>query len=101
MFEVAFPKLLEYGWPGIIVVLLLYAIKKLVDVITDRDLVIITKDKEINDLQEKRIAEAMKSVVVLAESSAAHEASANVLRQVAFLMERSKLVDLVDKGGKN
>lgn len=91
MLDAAVVKLLEYGGAagigGVMFVLLLYAIKKLVDVVNKREATIAGLQEQIKDLQEKRIAEAMKSVVVLEEASAAVESNASVLRQVERVMD--------------
>lgn len=86
MLDAAVPRLLEYGVGGVMAVLLLYAIKKLVDVINKREETIGALQDEIRELQEKRIAEAMKSVVTLEEASATIELNASVLRQVEVTM---------------
>lgn len=79
-------EVLKYGTGGIALALCLYAIKKLVDVILAREELIEAKNAEINALQEKRIEEAMKSVTVLEEASAAIESNASVLKAAAHVL---------------
>jgi hypothetical protein len=81
MLDAFVPRLVEYGWPGIFVVFLIWLLVK-------RDQIIDQQAKLINDLNEKRITEALKSADALRESSDVVESSASVLKLVSYQLEK-------------